>query len=102
MLERERTMIIIREKFVAKPGMAGKLSKIMLAVQKEAPAGTVKVMTDLTGSFHTVVIETEVASLADFEKRMQEYGSNKKLHEIMAGYSELYLTGAREIYQVLG
>jgi hypothetical protein len=94
-------MILIREKFIAKPGMAGKLAKIMLAVQKEAPAGTVKVMTDLTGAFHKVVIETELPSLADFEKRMQEYGANAKLREIMAGYSDLYLTGEREIYQVL-
>jgi hypothetical protein len=95
-------MILIREKFTAKPGMAGKLSKIMLAVQKEAPAGTVKVMTDLTGTFHTVVIETEIASLAEFEKRMQEYGANVKLREIMAGYNELYVTGERQIFQVLG
>ena len=96
-------MILFRETFIAKPGMASKLAKIIRDAQRESSGGKakVKVMTDLTGAFNKVVMQTELGSLADLEKRMQEYGTNTKLREKMSGYTDMYLTGEREIYQVL-
>ena len=47
------------------------------------------------------VMETELESLVALEKRMQEYGSNPKMKEKMSGYTDMYLTGEREIYQLL-
>jgi hypothetical protein len=95
-------MILVRETFIARPGMASKLAKTIRDAQRES-GGTakVKVMTDLTGAFNKVVMETELGSLADLEKRMQEYGANTKLREKMSGYTDMYLTGEREVYQVL-
>jgi hypothetical protein len=94
-------MIIVREYFVAKPGQASKLANLMVEVMKIAGART-RVMTDLTGDFNRVVMETEADSLADFEKRMADYSSRKDIGEKMKGYTDMYLTGGREIYRVVG
>jgi hypothetical protein len=57
-------------------------------------------MTDMTGDFNRVVLETEVESLAEFEKRMNEYASNKAMREKMKGYTDMYQSGGRELLQV--
>ncbi|MGH7490804.1 MAG: hypothetical protein ACREOO_00265 [bacterium] len=99
-------MLIIREVFTAKPGQASKLAKLC----KKGFGGdpNVRVMTDMAGDFNTVVIETQVKSLAEFEKQMEEYKSGKpdpkmdpKVAEEMSKYTEMYLTGRREIYQIV-
>src|SRR6476661_8781885 len=96
-------MILIREEFITKPGMASKFAKMMRDAQNQFAGGKakVRVMTDLTGSFNKVVMETELESLGDLDKRMQEYRSNTKAKETMSGYTDMYLTGEREIFQLL-
>ncbi len=99
-------MLIIREVFIAKPGQASKLAKLC----KKGFGGdpNTRVMTDMAGDFNTVVIETQVKSLAEFEKQMEEYKSGKpdpkmdpKVAEEMSKYTEMYLTGRREIFQIV-
>ncbi|MBI2619537.1 MAG: hypothetical protein HYW57_05595 [Ignavibacteriales bacterium] len=99
-------MIIIREVFTAKPGQASKLAKLF----KKA-FGTdqnVRIMTDLVGNYNTVVVEMQMNSLAEFEKEMEDYKSGKpdprmdpKVAEEMSKYTEMYVTGRREIYQTV-
>ena len=99
-------MLIIREVFTAKPGQASKLAKLF----KKA-FGTeqnVRVMTDLIGDYNTVVMEMQVKDLAEFERQMQEYKSGKpdpkmdpEIAEEMSKYTEMYLVGRREIYQIV-
>ena len=97
--------IIIREVFTAKPGQASKLAKLFkksFAADPNMPP--VKIMTDLVGNYNTVVMEMEVNSLAEFEKSMDEYKSGNmdpKLAEEMSQYHDMFLTGRREIFQVL-
>jgi hypothetical protein len=99
-------MLIIREVFTAKPGQAGKLAKLF----KKAFVGSghYQVMTDMVGNYNTVVVETQAKSLAEFEKQMEDYKSGKpdpnmdpEVVKEMSKYTEMYLTGRREIYQVL-
>lgn len=99
-------MYIIREIFTAKPGNAGKMAKLM----KKAWKGDVKtrVMTDMVGPYHTVVVETEVASLAEWEQQMMDYKAGKpdpnmdpEVMKEMANYNEMYIKGRREIYQIV-
>ena len=99
-------MIIIREVFTAKPGQASKLAKLF----KKAFAGDAnsRIMTDMVGEYNTVVMEMQVNSLAEFEKQMEEYKSGKpdpnmdpKVAEEMSKYTEMYVTGRREIFQVI-
>ena len=94
-------MFVIRNIFVAKPGSAGKLA----AQLKEAvaafqmPGG--RVMTDVTGDFNHVIMEHTAESLAEFEKRMQETMGSQLYRERMAGYTELWITGTREILRIV-
>ena len=99
-------MLIIREVFTAKPGHASKLAKLF----KKGMGGdsNVRVMTDMVGNYNTVVMEMQVNSLADFEKQMEEYKSGKpdpkmdpQVAEEMSKYTEMYLTGRREVYQIV-
>jgi len=94
-------MFVVRNTFIAKPGCASKLA----AQLKEAvtafqmPGG--RVMTDVTGDFNRVIMEHTAESLEEFEKRMQETMGSPLYRERMAGYTELWLTGHREILQVM-
>jgi hypothetical protein len=94
-------MLVIREVFVAKPGMASKLARVLLDAVSGGPE-RVRVLTDVVAQFNTVVLETEVENLQTFEQRMQEYRSDPEIKTKMAGYTELYLEGRREVYQITG
>jgi hypothetical protein len=94
-------MFIIRETFTAKPGMASKLAALMKDVIGSELGMKARVMTDHVGTFNTVVLETEAEDLGAFEKRMQEYMSKPEIRERMKGYTEMYLTGTREIYKTV-
>jgi hypothetical protein len=97
-------MLLIREVFTAKPGQAGKLAKLF---KKTFTDSKDVVMTDVAGEFNTVVVHRHVASLAAFEKEMEEYKSGKmpdmdpKIKEEMSHYTEMYMKGRREIFQIL-
>lgn len=80
--------------------MASRLARLLSDAVRSAPDG-VRVLTDLIGPFNTVVMETEIETLAAFEKRMQEYRTDEQLRSRMAGYTDLYTEGRREIYQVV-
>ena len=91
-------MFVIREVFIAKPGSAGKLAKLMKEVIPHMPdMKNAKILLDFVTDFNKIVIEHEAESLAEFEKGMEEYKKNPdpKLMEKMKGYTDLYLTGKR-------
>jgi hypothetical protein len=95
-------MIIVRNCFVAKPGNATKLA----AQLKEAAALATgmkgyRVLTDLTGDFNRVVLEYEADNVGEFEARMRDYATNEAFRGKMKGYTDLYVTGSREILQVM-
>jgi len=93
-------MFVVRNTFIAKPGCASKLA----AQLKEAvtafqmPGG--RVMTDVTGDFNRVIMEHTAESLEDFANRMQETMTSPLYRERMAGYTELWITGNREVLRV--
>jgi hypothetical protein len=100
MRREETTMFVVRNTFIAKPGCASKLAaQLKDAVAAfQMPGG--RVLTDLTGDFNRVVMEHTAENLAEFEKRMQEVMSSQTYREKMAGYTELWITGSREILRV--
>jgi heme-degrading monooxygenase HmoA len=96
-------MIIIHDIFICKPGNASKLAKLF----KEVMSGNsefVNIMTDMSGQYNKVVAVTKFESLTAYEQSWEKYKENteemKKMQEKMTGYTEMYLTGSREIYQV--
>lgn len=94
-------MMIVRNVFVAKPGMASKLAQLVKSAGQAASFPNFRVLTDVTGEFNRVVLEYEIDSIAGFEERMKEYATNEALRDAMKGYTELYQTGSREILQVV-
>jgi hypothetical protein len=99
-------MLIIREIFIAKPGQASKLATLFKKSFGLDP--NTLVMTDLIGNYNTVVVEVRTNNLAEFEKQMEEYKSGKpdpkmdpKVAEELSKYTELYLTGRREVFQIV-
>ncbi len=93
-------MMIVRNCFTAKPGHGSKLA----AQLKEAAAASslqrFRVLTDVTGEFNRVVLEYEVGSVGEFEERMREYMTNEAFRAKMKGYTDLWISGHREILQV--
>jgi hypothetical protein len=94
-------MFVIRETFTAKPGMASKLAKLLTEVLAGTNQTNVRVMTDFVGPFNTVVMETEVNDLAEFGKMQKEYMERNDIRDRMKGYTDMYQSGSREIYQVV-
>ena len=94
-------MIVVRNSFVAKPGMASKLAaQIKEAAALQQITGF-RVLTDLTGDFNRVILEYEAQNVGEFESRMKEYATNTAFRDKMKGYTDLYVTGSREILQVM-
>jgi len=93
-------MIVIRNCFVAKPGNGSKLAaqlKEALAVSKMPKA---RVLTDLTGDFNRVIMEHEAENIGEFEASMKEYATNEAMRDKLKGYTDLWITGSREILQI--
>jgi hypothetical protein len=93
-------MIIVRNCFVAKAGMASKLAAQFKEAAVAANLGKYRILTDLTGDFNRVVLEYEAENVGEFEARMHDYATNQPFREKMKGYTDLYITGYREILQV--
>lgn len=96
-------MIIVHDIFVCKPGNASKLAKLF----KEAMEGFEEVdqiLTDMTGQYNRVIMVSKYESLTAYEKSWEKYMEQseemKKMQEKMKGYTDMYLTGSREIYKV--
>ncbi|MEO8099842.1 MAG: hypothetical protein ABI811_19245 [Acidobacteriota bacterium] len=94
-------MIVVRNIFIAKPGSASKLAAQLKDAAKSAEIPHHRILTDLTGEFNRVIMEYEAEDVGEFEMRMKQYMSDGVLREKMKGYTELWLTGSREILQIV-
>lgn len=94
------TMILVREVFIAKPGMASKLAKMFQEMMGEMPKS--RVMTDLVGPYNTVIMEGEYEDLEAWGAEMKKYmeDSKKAPDPSKPSHTDMYLTGQREIYRI--
>jgi len=96
-------MIIVHDIFVCKPGNASKMAKLFKEVMSDNKE-FVNVLTDMTGQFNRVIMVSQYDNLTAYENSWEEMKKNeelmKKMKEKMTGYTDMYLTGSREIYQV--
>jgi heme-degrading monooxygenase HmoA len=94
-------MIIVHDIFICKPGNASKIAKLFkewAEVKKN-----VKVMTDMTGQFHRVIIVSNFDSLSAYEEDTKNFGQSpeeKKVMEKFKDMNEMYVSGSREIFKV--
>jgi hypothetical protein len=90
---------IVRNTFIAKPGNASKLAAQFKAAAAAAKMPNHRVLTDVTGDFNRVILEYEVETIGGFDAQMKEYATSETLRTALKGYTDLYLTGGREILQ---
>jgi hypothetical protein len=93
-------MLVVRSCFTAKPGQASTLAKQLKEAAAAANMPRARVLTDLTGEFNRVILEYETDDLAGVEAMMKQYATDAALREKMKGYTDLWISGAREILQV--
>jgi hypothetical protein len=93
-------MIVVRNCFIAKPGHASKLAAQLKDAAAAAAMPKRRVLTDLTGDFNRVILEYEAENVTEFEARMKHYMTDDVFQEKMKGYTDLWITGSREILQI--
>jgi hypothetical protein len=97
-------MIIVREVFVAKPGMASQLVRTFQEMMDGdgAPPRKSRIMTDMTGEFNKVVMETEYEDLGEFDRDMAEYAKHvqQKKPAEKSKHVDMYVSGKREIFRI--
>jgi hypothetical protein len=96
-------MIIVHDIVVCKPGNASKMAKLLKEVMGDNKE-TVHILTDMSGQFNRVIMVTKFDSLTAYEQNWEKYKANteemKKMQEKMKDYTDMYLTGSREFFQV--
>ncbi len=98
-------MFVVRNVFQAKPGKAGQLAEKFLAakpiIEEEFCApGSMRVLTDVSAGFWTVVIEAQVDDLNAYFAFSQGVGKHEKLAGALGGYMDLVDTGYREVFKI--
>ena len=94
-------MIVVRDIYQAKYGRSGELVELFKeASQHWMPEYGSRIMTDASGSFFTVVAETEVPNLTEWERLSAEVFALPEFGNWFAQMSELVESGRREFYNV--
>lgn len=94
-------MILVRDVFQAKYGKSGELVALFKEAGQKWPDAMQygrRVLTDASGSFFTVVTETEVESLAAWEQLIADVFSNPEFSEWFGRMQALVESGRREFY----
>lgn len=86
----------------------GKASEVVAGFKQTAeiastlvgPNVRVRILTDLSGPFDTVVQEIEVESLAEWERLRGVIFSNPQLQEAEAGLPDVIVSGQTEFYTI--
>lgn len=94
-------MLVVRDVFQAKYGKGDELAALFKEARKEwSPNYADRILTDVGGSFFTVVVETEVDSLAVWEQRTDELFDQPEFDEWFDRMTPLVESGRREFYNL--
>ncbi len=97
-------MIIVRNTFQLKFGKAKDakvLIKESLDLMKRNGNSLPRYMTDLTGEFYTLVMETQYNSLADMEKEFSSSMGSPEFEQWYNKFVPLVESGHREIFSLV-
>ncbi len=94
---------LVREVFIAKPGHAGELAKMMKEEMEKMPDFNGHVLLDFVTDYNKIVVEYKIKSMEEFEKSMTEHKKEqeKNKSDKPPKYTELYKFGKREIFKIL-
>jgi hypothetical protein len=95
-------MIVIRDVFQAKYGKGGELVQLFKEVRQawgaDLPYGT-RILTDVSGPFFTVVVETHVESLAAWQQVAERF-TGPDFEQWFGRMQGLVDSGRREFYNI--
>jgi hypothetical protein len=97
-------MIVVRNIFQIKAGsmkQAVVLAKQGQSLTERAGFVRSRALTDVVGDFYTLVLETECASLQDFERGISESFANAEWQAWYQQFTPLVQSGRREIMQIV-
>lgn len=97
-------MIIVRNVFQLEFGKAKEAKALINEYQKlmkKYGHAAARFMTDLTGTFYTVVMESSYESLAEYEKASDEVMGRDEFDAWYKKFVPLVRSGYREIFSVL-
>ncbi len=97
-------MIVVREMFHLRPESMKEAKvqvKAMKAVNARLGAPLGRVMTDLTGPYYTLIIETDFPSLAAFEGGLATVFADAEWQAAYAAFRPMILSGQREIFTLM-
>lgn len=94
-------MVLVRSVFQAKYGKGGELVALFKEARQKWPQGYAdRILTDVSGPFFTVVVETKVESLAEWERRVAEIFARGEFGGWFARMTPLVESGRREFYHI--
>ena len=98
-------MILIRQVFRTKWGKAAEFASMMADGNREMSKTLGqdhpwRVLTDLTGPFHTVVLEVEMESMAQWEQFRNQMFQDPEMSKGMERTGELLESGRSEMYNI--
>ena len=96
-------MIVVRDVFQAKYGKGGELVALFKEARERWPITarySGRILTDASGTFFTVVTETEVESLAAWEQLQAEIFANPEFGAWFGRMQPLVESGRREFYNI--
>ncbi len=97
-------MILVRDVFQLRFGKAREakaLAKEGMEIEKKYGYGPGRLLTDLTGPYYTLVMETTYANMTEFEKALKDLLGNKEFGEWYQKMVPLVESGRREMYTVV-
>lgn len=98
-------MFLVRDVFKCKPGQAKNIierfQKSMALLEGTEGFNSFRILVDYVASYWTVVLESEVEDLAQFDRHMREWGDRKDVQEVMRGYMDSVESGYREIFRIV-
>ncbi len=95
-------MIIVRDVYQAKMGKGDELVALVKEFAAVTPKGLRhRTLTDASGPFFTVVSETEVASLGEWEKVSRELFAAKEFSGLFTRWVALVDSGRREFFNLV-
>ncbi len=94
-------MILVRDTFQAKYGKSSELVALFKEARQKWPTKYAdRILTDASGPFFTVVTETTVESIAEWERRISEVFSLPEFGNWFARMTPLVESGRRDFYNI--
>jgi hypothetical protein len=93
-------MILVRDIFQAKYGQGSELVSLFKEAQRQWSPYAGRILTDVSGSFFTVVVEMEVENLDQWESRISDIFSKSEFGDWFGRMQKLVESGSREFYRI--